>query len=117
MAIAAAAAVLDIYESDEDVCGNLARIGIAMRSAVESAVNASGIEGVTVAGIDPMWMLQFDDSSIERRFLEEAVREGVLFKRGAYNYAALAHDEEETIVDIERAASSALVAVVNEPDE
>ncbi|MGH6692418.1 MAG: aminotransferase class III-fold pyridoxal phosphate-dependent enzyme, partial [Gammaproteobacteria bacterium] len=59
MAIAATAAVLDVYESDDDVCGNLARIGIAMRSAVESAVNASGIEGVTVAGIDPMWMLQF----------------------------------------------------------
>jgi len=117
IAIAAAAAVLDIYESDDDVCGNLARIGIAMRSAVESAVSASGIDGVTVAGIDPMWMLQFDDASIERRFLEEAVREGVLFKRGAYNYAALAHDDEETMVDIERAASSAFVAVVNAPDE
>lgn len=117
MAIAAAAAVLDIYEADGDVCADLARIGVAMRSAVESAVSASGIQGVTIGGIDPMWMLRFDDASVERRFLEEAVREGVLFKRGAYNYAALAHDDEETIVDIERAASSALVAVVDAPDE
>jgi hypothetical protein len=37
-----------------------------------------------------------------------------LFKRGAYNYASLAHDEEETIVAIERVASSAFVAIVNE---
>ena len=117
MAIAAAAAVLDIYESDDDVCGNLARIGVAIRAGVESAITASGIEGVTVDGIDPMWMLRFDDASVERRFLEEAVREGVLFKRGAYNYAALAHDDEETLVDIERAASSAMVAIVNMSDE
>ena len=64
-----------------------------------------------------MWFVRFDDPFVERRFLEEAVREGVLFKRGAYNYAALAHDEEETIVEIERASSSALVTIVNSADE
>ena len=42
-------------------------------------------------------------------------REGVLFKRGAYNYASLAHDEEDTLVEIERCASSALVAITNAP--
>lgn len=117
MAIAAALAVLEIYEGDEDVCASLGRVGAAMRSAVETAVKASGIQGVTVAGIDPMWFVRFDDPSVERQFLEESVREGVLFKRGAYNYASLAHDEEETIVEIERAASSALVTIVNATDE
>ena len=117
MAIAAALAVLDVYEGDEDVCATLARVGGAIRAGVEAAVTASGIEGVTVAGLDAMWFLRFDDAAVERRFLEDAVREGVLFKRGAYSYASLAHDEEDTIVEIERAASSALVAVVNAGDE
>ena len=82
-------------------------------SGAPSAVVASGIDGVTVSGLDQMWFMRFDDSLTERQFLENAVSEGVLFQRGAYNYAALAHDEEETIVEIERAASSALVAIVN----
>jgi len=117
MSIAAALAVLDVYEGEEDVCASLGRIGAAMRLAVESAVSASGIAGVTVSGLDRMWLVRFEDGDVERQFLEEAVREGVLFKRGAYNYASLAHDEEETIVEIERAASSALVAVVRGSDE
>jgi hypothetical protein len=91
-------------------------VGGAIRSGVDSAVTASGIDGVTVAGLDPMWFMRFEDATVERRFLEQAVAEGVLFKRGAYNYSSLAHDEEETIVEIERAASSALVAVVNAGD-
>lgn len=117
MAIAAALAVLEVYEGAEDVCASLGRIGGALREGVDAAVKASGISGVTVSGLDPMWLMRFDDPVVERRFLEEAVREGVLFKRGAYNYAALAHDEEDTVVEIERAASSALVAIVNAVDE
>ena len=45
----------------------------------------------------------------ESRFLELAVEEGVLFKRGAYNFPVLAHDEE-TLIEIERVASTAFVA-------
>ena len=115
MSIAAALAVLDIYEGEEDVCASLARIGAALRAGVESAINASGAEGIAVTGLDPMWSITFGDPEFERLFLEESVREGVLFKRGAYNYASLAHDEEDTIVEIERAASSALVTILNGP--
>lgn len=113
MAIAAALAVLDIHE-EEDPCEALARIGAAMRGAVRAAVEASGVPGTTVTGPDPMWLVRFDDPAIERRFLEASVREGVLFKRGAYNYAALAHDEEDVFIEVERAASSALVTVMHE---
>ena len=66
----------------------------------------------------PAWFvgLQPLESRIgDHRFLEESIREGVLFKRGAYNYASLAHDEEDTLVEIERCASSALVAITNAP--
>jgi glutamate-1-semialdehyde 2,1-aminomutase len=113
IAIAAALAVLDLYEGDDDVCAELARVGGAIKQGVESAVTASGIQGVSVEGLDAMWFLRFQDAEVERAFLEEAVGQGVLFKRGAYNYAALAHDDEETIVEIERAASSSMVAVVD----
>ena len=70
-----------------------------------------------MAGLDQMWFLRFDDPRVERQFLEVSVAEGVLFKRGPYNYAALAHDEEETLVEIERAASSAFVAIVDGESE
>jgi glutamate-1-semialdehyde 2,1-aminomutase len=111
--IAAATAVLNRYEKD-DVCASLGAIGAEMRGALERAVEACGIDGVTVDGIDPMWLLRFDDSSVERRFIELAIEQGLLMKRGAYNFAALAHGEEETLIEIERAASSAFVALVEE---
>jgi len=112
VALAAASAVLDAHEST-DICANLATIGQAMRSSVGAAVDASGITGVRVEGIDPMWFLRFEDPQRETRFLELAATHGVLFKRGAYNYAAMAHDEE-TITEIESAASAALVELLEE---
>ena len=101
-ALAAVGAVLDWHER-EKVCDALWSIGKQMREAVERAVTASGTEGVTVDGI-------------ERRFLEESVREGVLFKRGAYNFPSLAHRDEDVIVEIERAASSAFVTLLEESE-
>ena len=110
--LAAVAAVLQAYEAD-DVCDKLAKIGEEMMGAVNRAVSASGMAGVTVAGIAPMWFVRFDDPDVETRFLELAVEEGVLFKRGPYNFACVAHDER-TIIDIEEAASSALVRTMEE---
>jgi hypothetical protein len=60
--------------------------------------------------VDSMWLIRWDDAARETRFLQHAVREGVLFKRGAYNFAAVAHDDE-ALREIEAAASAALVAV------
>ena len=71
---------------------------------------ASGLSGVHTAGVDSMWLIRWDDPARETRFLLHAVREGVLFKRGAYNFAAVAHDEE-ALREIEAAASAALVAL------
>ena len=106
-ALAAAGAVLAWHER-VDICASLWSIGKSMREAVSDALDASGVSGVTVEGIDPMWFLSFDDPAREHRFLVSAARSGVLFKRGAYNYAAMAHDEE-AIRDIESGASAAFV--------
>jgi glutamate-1-semialdehyde 2,1-aminomutase len=110
--LAAAAAVLDWHERAE-VAEALWSTGAELRGAVDRAREASGVEGVTVEGIDPMWLLRWDSPERETRFLELALGEDVLFKRGAYNFASLAHDEE-AIANIESAASTAFVALRDE---
>ena len=109
-ALAAALAVLDWHE-EADVCATLAETGRELRGAVDRAIAASGVEGVTTQGVDTMFLLRWEDPARESRFLAEGVRAGVIFKRGAYNFAAIAHDEE-ALREIEAAASSALVALV-----
>ena len=114
-ALAAAGAVLDWHEST-DICASLAATGHAMRESVTSAINASGIEGVVTDGLDPMWLLRFSDPARETRFLELAARHGVLFKRGAYNFPAVAHDQD-VLDEIEAAASAAFVELLEEEED
>jgi glutamate-1-semialdehyde 2,1-aminomutase len=111
-ALAAALAVLD-WHDEADICGTLAETGREMRGAVDRAIAASRIVGVRTEGIDPMWLIRWDDPAREARFIALALGDGVLFKRGAYNFAAIAHDEE-ALAELESAASSALVAMVRE---
>lgn len=106
-ALAAVGAVLAWHERAE-ICESLWRIGQEMRNVVGAAIAASETPGVSVEGLDPMWFLKFEDPAVESDFLRTAVRNGVLFKRGAYNFAAVAHDED-AIRDIESAASAAFV--------
>ena len=112
VALAAARAVIERHARAE-VCESLGEIGGEMRSAVDRAIAASRIEGVQTDGLDQMWMIRFDSPDRESRFLEFAVEAGVLFKRGAYDFPCLAHDEE-AIAEIESAASSALVRLRDE---
>jgi glutamate-1-semialdehyde 2,1-aminomutase len=115
VALAAAGAVLDWHDSF-DVCARLASAGKAMRDSVQAAITAADVEGVSVDGIDPMWLIRFDDRRRETRFLELAASHGVLFKRGAYNFASLAHDDD-VITEIESAASAAFVELLEEENE
>ena len=108
--LAAALAVLD-WHDEADICATLAETGREMRASVDRAIAASGIEGVSTAGIDCMWRMRWADADRENQFVAHAMREGVLFKRGAYNFAAIAHDEA-ALRDIEAAASAAFVAIV-----
>ncbi|MCY7380782.1 MAG: aminotransferase class III-fold pyridoxal phosphate-dependent enzyme [Gemmatimonadaceae bacterium] len=112
VALAASLAVLD-WHDEADIAATLAETGREMRAAVDRAIEASGVQGVHTLGVDPMWLMRWDDPARESRFLVHAMHEGVLFKRGAYNYAAVAHDEESLRV-IEAAASAALVALLED---
>ncbi|MFN8579760.1 MAG: aminotransferase class III-fold pyridoxal phosphate-dependent enzyme [Gemmatimonadaceae bacterium] len=114
MGLAATMAVIDRYTGDDDVCEQLAEIGRSMRESIEAAIEASAIQGVRVHGLDQMWSIEFDAPAVETEFLIRAAGEGVLFKRGAYNYASLAHGEEDVLVEIERVASSVFVSLAEE---
>jgi len=111
-ALAAAAAVLTWHDSAE-ICDSLWSIGADMRRILTAAIDASGVDGVSVDGLDPMWLIRWDDPAREGRFLELAASNGVLFKRGAYNFSALAHDEE-ALQAIEAGASAAFVELRDE---
>jgi glutamate-1-semialdehyde aminotransferase len=111
-ALAAALTVLQ-WHAQADICESLWSIGAEMRAIVGRSIEAAGIEGVTVDGLDPMWLIRFDDPARETRFLELAASHGALFKRGAYNFPALAHDDQ-ALEAIEAAASAAFVDLRDE---
>lgn len=112
-ALAAIGAVLDRYDEPEgDVCAELARIGATMRTRVSDALVAAAVPGVRVAGIDPMWLLRFENAQFETTFLEHAASLGLLLKRGAYNYAALAHDDDDVMSEFERLVSTTCVELM-----
>jgi glutamate-1-semialdehyde 2,1-aminomutase len=111
-ALAAANAVLDWHEK-ADIPDSLASIGLDLRTAMTSVIAASGIKGVHVDGIDQMWMFRFDSAERETRFLELAVQQGILFKRGAYNYPAIAHTDD-VIREVEAAANAAFIELREE---
>ena len=111
-ALAAAAAVLSWHDT-ADICASLWAVGADLRRSITAAIDASGVQGVTVDGLDPMWLMRWDDPARERRFLELGATHGVLFKRGAYNFAALAHDDE-ALQAIEAGASAAFVDLRDE---
>jgi glutamate-1-semialdehyde 2,1-aminomutase len=104
-ALAAANAVLDWHERAE-VCEALWEAGEEMMQVMRGAIDASGIQGVSVEGIAPMWWLDFAEPASENRFVALAAEYGVLLKRGAYNFPSLAH-EDDAMRALEYAASSA----------
>jgi glutamate-1-semialdehyde aminotransferase len=108
--LAAALAVLDWHE-EADICGTLAETGRELRAAIDRAIEASGVAGASTEGIDPMFFVRWDDTAREARFVRECARAGLILKRGAYDFAAVAHDEE-AIREVESAVSGALVAMV-----
>jgi glutamate-1-semialdehyde 2,1-aminomutase len=113
-ALAAAMGVLDWHEGGE-VCEELERIGGEIRALVSGALKTSGLTGISMHGIDQMWLMKFEQPEMEQRFVSLAAEHGALFKRGAYNFSALAHDED-ALVDIEAAASNAFVAMRQEQE-
>ncbi len=91
-ALAAALVVLDRHAA-RDVCAELARTGERLQRAVTRALAPHAL-GITVEGPPAMWRLASRDPRTLDLLVAEAVQGGVLLKRGAYQFAALAHDDE-----------------------
>ena len=91
VALAAARATLDVF-AREDVCGHLHRVGTRLLHGLhELQRRHSTIAGV--AGIAEMCFLHCATDELAHRLALGAAERGLLFKRTAYNFVSLAHDE------------------------
>lgn len=96
--LAAAKAVLEWHDR-LDVCDRMATAGGVLLEIIGSALAEAPWVGVRAEGPPVMWRLVSDVSEQLDALVAAAAREGVLLKRGAYQFGAVAHDDEalETI--------------------
>jgi glutamate-1-semialdehyde 2,1-aminomutase len=92
VALAAARATLEVFER-EDVCGHLQRVGTRLLHGLH-ALQRNHSDVVTgVAGVAQMCFLHYATDDLSHRVAVAAAKRGLLFKRTAYNFVSLAHDE------------------------
>jgi glutamate-1-semialdehyde 2,1-aminomutase len=92
VALAAARATLEVFER-EDVCGQLHRIGTRLLHGLHELQRAHPSVVTGVAGIAEMCFLNYASEELSRTVALRAAQRGLLFKRTAYNFVSLAHDE------------------------
>ncbi len=115
--LAAAKAVCEWHDRI-DVPDRLSRIGQDMQEIVAEALTASPWLGVTAEGPYTMWRLTSEYPERLDALVACTAREGVLLKRGAYQFACLAHDQraldtlERVMASVSR-ASAPVVARTN----
>jgi len=100
VSLAAAGATLQVMAA-ERVPAHLARIGGRLYGGLSDLAARHPHVVSRAAGMPEMCFLELDDSR-SAILAREAARRGVLFKRSAYNFVSLAHDER--VVDATLAA-------------
>ncbi len=108
--LAAANAVLDLHDR-LDVCARLSEIGRTMKRAVIAALETAPTVAIRTEGEAVMWRLVADNPADLDMLVAHATRHGVLLKRGAYQFAALAHDDE-AIHGVQQAVTASLRDIV-----
>jgi glutamate-1-semialdehyde 2,1-aminomutase len=91
--LAACQAVLE-WHGRVDVCGRMARAGGQLQEIVGVALTQAPWVGVRVDGPPMMWRLVAEVPVQLDALVAVAARFGVLLKRGAYQFGAVAHDDE-----------------------
>ena len=92
VALAAARATLEVFVR-EDVCGHLHRMGTRLLHGLH-ALHRRHEHAITgVGGIAEMCFLHYVSDEIAHGTALAAAKHGVLFKRTAYNFVSLSHDE------------------------
>jgi len=92
VALAAAQATLAVFER-EDVCGHLHRVGTRLLHGLHELQREHPGVVTGVGGIAEMCFLHYATEELSRTAALRAAERGLLFKRTAYNFISLAHDE------------------------
>ena len=92
VSLAAARATLDVMVARR-VPEHLGRVGSRLLAGFQALAGRHPAVVRGVAGLPELCCLQFHDESAGAALAVEAARRGLLFKRGAYNFVSLAHDE------------------------
>jgi len=96
VALAAARATIDVYRR-EAVCEHLHRVGTHLLHGLHRLQRAHPNVVTGVGGVAEMCFLHYASEAVSQEVAAGCARRGVLFKRTAYNFVSLAHDE--SIVD------------------
>lgn len=91
--LAAARAVLEWHDR-LDVCDRMSNAGGVLQEIIGSALAEAPWVGVRAEGPPAMWRLTAEVPEQLDALVAAAAREGVLLKRGAYQFGAVAHDDE-----------------------
>jgi glutamate-1-semialdehyde 2,1-aminomutase len=92
VALAAARATLEVFARD-GVCDHLHRIGTRLLHGLHEVQRAHSGLVTGVAGIAEMCFLHYATEDLSRAVALQVAQRGLLFKRTAYNFVSLAHDE------------------------
>jgi len=94
VALAAALATLEVYES-EPVCAHLHRVGTRLLHGLHRLQRDHRHIATSVGGIAELCFLHFANDELSSRVAVECARRGLLFKRTAYNFVSYAHTESD----------------------
>lgn len=106
VSLAAADAVLEVYER-EGVATHLARVGRRLHDGLADIARALPDLFTGVRGIPELCYLAARDDDVSTRLARACTRRELLFKRNAYNFVSVAHDEaivDEILERVEAAA-------------
>ena len=92
VALAAARATLTVFARD-GVCDHLHRVGTRLLHGLHEVQRSHASVVTAVAGIAEMCFLHYATEELSRAAAQRAAQRGLLFKRTAYNFVSLAHDE------------------------
>jgi glutamate-1-semialdehyde 2,1-aminomutase len=92
VSLAAARATLDTFQR-ESVCAHLHRVGTRLLHGLHRIQREHPDVVKGVAGIAEMCFLNYATDDASRAVAEGCARSGLLFKRTAYNFVSLAHDD------------------------
>jgi len=94
VSLASARATLEVVVRQR-VPDHLARVGARLLAGLRELAGRYPAVVRDVAGLPEMCCFQFHDDAASAAVAVEAARRGLLFKRSAYNFISLAHDDAE----------------------